>query len=113
MAPGRSESDCARERNLGSPIQQKGKLGQTATEFIRGCAQSSIHDDKDVSPVHDVPVAALSTPIAIPVRAPVGMVPIVVRVNCRSVSSTHCGSTRTVDHLSSVRYLRRCGDGAE
>jgi hypothetical protein len=49
------------------------------------CFVFSIHDDKDVPTADDTPIATLPVPIAVPVRVPVGVIPIRVGVNCRAI----------------------------
>ena len=59
------------------------------------------------------PIAALAVPVSVFVRMPVGMIPVVIRVHRRPISSTHRRAPSPVHDFSSVRFLERCGHGPE
>ena len=61
---------------------------QEAKELIREPhlnLSSLIDDDKDVPTADEIPIAALPVPVTVPVRVPVGAIPVGIGVNCRSI----------------------------
>jgi hypothetical protein len=66
-----------------------------------------LHDHKDVLAASHGPIPSLAMPIAVAVRVPVNVIPVMVGMHCRSSSGMHRRPARPVHHLSGICFLRR------